>query len=196
VGVYYLDNNQIRRKLLEILYKYAADNPGEEMPDGLLKEELDITKKELKFNVDYLYEEGYVNITTFIGGDFDVKINSNGINLVEDNSRFNNKFPLINLTQNFVHNSSGVVINSNNVNINIDESFNQILFKIEEEPLENKNKIKDAIKTIEKEFKKENINKSEIQESIKTIDLLKGKAYWIIPMIAQVITSIFLYKSS
>jgi hypothetical protein len=54
--------------------------------------------------------------------------------------------------------------------------------------------IKEALKNIEEEFKNDCISKSEIQASLSTIDLLKGNAYWIIPMILQLITSILLYK--
>ncbi|MGP8023864.1 MAG: hypothetical protein ACLQG5_06225 [Methanobacterium sp.] len=198
-GIDYVDNlddNQIRRKILEILYDYEIENPRDDVESIELNKKLGVgvLDKEVEFNINYLENKGFVDVTGRHFEGFEVKITHKGIDLVENNEEFNNLFPQINLTQNIIQNSKGVVINSNHVNMSIDESFNQIYYKIEERNLENVAIIKEAIKNIEEEFKKDCISKTEIQASISIIDSLKGNAYWIVPMVAQVMTSILLYK--
>ncbi len=183
-----------KRRILEILYDHAKHNPyGSGLSNHELQNELNIDDNKLFFNISYLENDNYIEVVHNFDGFF-VKINNRGRDIIEDNSLFNNLFPPISVTQNIIQNSSNVIINSNHASINIDESFNQIYNRIDEENVQNMEEIKEALKNIEEEFKNDCISKSEIQASLSTIDLLKGNAYWIIPMILQLITSILLYK--
>ncbi|KAF5081056.1 MULTISPECIES: hypothetical protein [Methanobacterium] len=48
-----MDNQKIRRKILEFLYNRARET-YRKIPQGILKQELGIEYNELNFNIDYL----------------------------------------------------------------------------------------------------------------------------------------------
>ncbi len=185
-----MDNKEIRRKILEALYKHEEQNPGRFLPSGNLKKLVDIEEKKLESNVYYLKRGRYIEIREFLQG-YHAKIANRGIDLVENNEEFNRIFPPVNITT--IHNSKGVVVGSNNVEIKIDESinitdsFNEIYDKAND--FENAEEIKERIKVIEEELKKDNINKSQIKSSM---DWLKRNANWTFPSLVQILTSIFL----
>jgi len=184
-----MDNQEIRRKILELLYEHALEN-STEMSDDLLNQELDIEFNKLNFNIDYLEKEGYISVQRFLGEDYLVEIESKGINLVETPEKFDSLFPIVNITQ--IYNSKGVVVGSDNVEINLDESinvkdsFNEIYQEIMKH--ENSDEITENIKVIENELNKNEIDKSNIKNSIHW---LRRNAAWTIPSLVQILTSVF-----
>lgn len=86
-----------------------------------------------------------------------------------------------------VYNSQGVVTNSNNVHIkinNISNSFNELYEQSEN--YDNSIEIKEKLKLIENELQKKDINQSKIKI---TSNWLKRNANWTIPIISQILLS-------
>jgi len=87
-----------------------------------------------------------------------------------------------------VYNSTGVIIGSNNVKqsidniFNIENSFNDLYQQSDD--YSNANEIKNNIKIIEDELKKDEINPSKINSKV---DWLTKNAFWTIPTITQII---------
>ncbi|MDO5836099.1 MAG: hypothetical protein Q4P17_06285 [Methanobacterium sp.] len=185
-----MDNQEIRRKIIELLYDNASKG-SERVTKGILKKELGIGYNELNFNINYLEKERYISVERFMGGHYVVEIRSRGINLVENPKKFDSLFPLVNITQ--IYNSKGVVVGSSHIKLNIDESvnikdsFNEIYNELRNQ--KNSDEIIEKIKAIEHELNNDTINKSKIKNSM---DWLKRNANWTIPSIVQIITSVFL----
>lgn len=180
-----MDNNEIRRNILKILYETKLENPHGHPDHSFINEKLNITSNLLRFNIKYLEEKGYLKITWFSDGGFLADITSYGIDIAENNSELNQHFP-ISVTQNIVQSSSGVVINSTDVTINIHENFDHIYQQITANNPENPAEVKEMIEKIENELNKENLNKSKIQECFSW---LKINASWTIPLLIQIITT-------
>lgn len=179
-----MDNNEIRRKILDILYNNKLNNLEEGFYNIKLQEKFsNIDENIFNFNLNYLKKKRLIRSTTVLGQRYYiVKITIDGIDVVEDNEKLNRFFPIINQT--IVSNSPGTVINSNNVSINIQESFNLIYQEINERNPKNKSEIKSKIDELKKELEKDEINKSKVQ---KCSEWLKRNANWTIPTISQII---------
>lgn len=181
-----MNNNGIRRKILEILYEAAKEHGGNFVERDYLKNQLKLDDDEIDFEVRYLHEKAYLDISPVSDVYFlAAKITSHGMDLVEDNATFNSVFP-INITHTTVQNSPGTVINSHNVSINIQDSFNKIYEQIPIKNPDNSDEVKEKIEELEKELEKDEINKSKIQ---KSYDWLKRNASWTIPSIVQIMTA-------
>ena len=57
-----MDNNEIRRKILEVLYEFEQDDSGRKVNRGHIKEKLDMDYKQIKSNIRWLEGEGYVKV--------------------------------------------------------------------------------------------------------------------------------------
>ncbi len=182
-----LDNNQIRRKILQILYDYEIENPGGLTPSGIVKKHLQVEDKIIDFNLNYLENKGYLKLTRLHGSLPLSRITSGGIDIVEDNNQLDEKFPLIHQT--IVHNSPGTVIDSQNVSINIVNSFNQIYEEINQQNPENRDLIIEKVNFIERELGKKDMDKSKVR---KMYEWLQRNANWIMPSLSQVMVSAFL----
>ena len=104
-----MNNNQIRRKIIEELYKSNEEKPGVTTPHGILRNKLGIEDNELDRNINYLKEKGYIELITAMNY-YAAKITHKGIDLLEDDNEFNTKFPLLNINQNIVKDSTNVNI--------------------------------------------------------------------------------------
>ncbi|WP_048190499.1 hypothetical protein [Methanobacterium sp. SMA-27] len=184
-----MDNNEIRREILEVLYEFEQDDPGRKVNRGHIKEKLDIDYKQIKSNIRWLEGEGYVKVD-WLPQTFLSLITNRGINLIENKEEFNKEFPLINV-QNII-NSKGIVIDSNNVDIKIDESidikatFNSIYEDIEIH--DNSDEVEKRILMIEEMLKKDNINTSKINDAV---GWLRVNANWTILPLIQIIVSLY-----
>ncbi len=168
-----MDNKQIQRQILEILNEFNHENPGYYAARVYLADKLNMDDKTLEKNVLHLHKEKYVDISRALGISFNsVKITDKGIDLVENQEAFN------------VQGSQNIVIASEDVNIIIENSFNEIYTAIESLNLENKDKIRQKVNIIQEELKKDKISKSKIKNS--TI-WLKKNARWTILPLAQII---------
>jgi hypothetical protein len=162
---------QIQRRLLEALNEFNVENPEYYIERGHLANKLQIDDKTLEKTVLDLHKEKYVDMGKAIGITFDsVKITDKGINLIE-NHEFN------------IQDGQSVVI-SENVNRDIENSFNEIYNAIESLNLENKNEIRQKVNIIHEELKKDRISRSKIKSSV---EWLKINASWTIFPLAQII---------
>jgi hypothetical protein len=186
-----LNNDEIRGKILDILYKQNQEHPGglsNLLPRDFLKEKLGIEDNELNRNVLYLKDQGFLDIpidaghVTFLTA----SITSKGIDLVEHPERFN---PTPAFVQHInISNSPGAVVNSQNVTVNIQDSFNNLYEKVNSSNSENKEEINSKVREIQEELENENINTSKVR---KSIDYFKSNAKWIIPYITNIILVIY-----
>jgi hypothetical protein len=178
-----MNNDDIRRQILQSLYDYEINKPDEGITNIQLKEEISIDENKFNFNFNYLKSKRLVRGITILGKPYyRVRITTNGIDVVE-NDEIDTLFPII---QNIVNHSPGTVINSDNVSINIQESFNQIYQEIAEMNTENKSEIIVNVNKLKEELEKDNINKSKVQECS---NWLKRNANWTIPTVTQIILS-------
>lgn len=182
-----MNNNEIRRKILEILYNNKLNNLEKGFYNTKLYEEFsNIDENIFNFNLDYLKKKYLIRSTKVLGQRYYiVRITADGIDVVEDDEKLNRLFPFINQT--IIYNSPGTVINSNNVSISIKESFNPIYQEINERNPKNKSEIKSKVDELKQELEKDEINKSKVQECSKW---LKKNAKWTIPMITQIFIAI------
>jgi hypothetical protein len=180
-----MNNNGIRRRIIEELYNSNEEKPGLMTPHGRLIDEIGIENNELDRNINYLHEKRFIDLLR-AGKYYAAKITPKGIDLIENPEEFNTLFPQVNITQNIVQDSSHVVIGSNN-SININESFNEIYQDPEFRNSNNKEQIKDIIQELQIELGNETVNKSKIQ---KCYDWLKINANWSIPMVSQIIIAV------
>jgi Mn-dependent DtxR family transcriptional regulator len=78
-----MDEVEIRRKILKILYNINKINHRYPVDSEDLKEKLDVTLEESLSNVKYLKGDGYVELQEVLGDEFEVKITQHGIKKVE-----------------------------------------------------------------------------------------------------------------
>ncbi len=180
-----MDNNEIRRAILENLYNWFKENPYSFLPRELLLLAI-YNSKGLESNIVYLEEKGYVELKKALDTQFiSSRITAKGIDLIENESEFNNKFPI---RQNITHiegDMVGVVSQGDNaqivsqISIQIGENFNNILWGIdstEEYDTETKQTLKSRVREIQTEIEKPKPNATKVQSAL---DFLKNKAKWV-----------------
>jgi hypothetical protein len=88
-------NQEIRRKILEILYESFVEHPYNRVTPSEFKEMIKIGLKDLHFNMIYLEEKGYVELQKPLEGSVFVgaRLTSKGIDLVEDEYQMAVFFP-------------------------------------------------------------------------------------------------------
>ena len=197
-----MDNNKIRRAILEILYERF-----EEVPYSFVSREELLKKlywpKSLNSNIFYLEEKGYVKSQKPFGTPFiAARIKADGIDLIENESEFNVKFPI---RQNITHiegDMVGVVSQgdkaqiSSQVSIQIGENFNNILLEIDSSKgfdAETKRLLKNKVLEIKAEIQKPEPEGSKVKSAL---DFLRSKAKWVYdkivmnPVIAPVLLEV------
>ncbi len=186
----------MKRKILKIMYNHEQENPGNLIhSDKIIKELGSVEQNKFNFNTNYLKNKGFIRLLEISGnGGFLGNITHYGIDLIENPHEFNTQLPVFNITN--VNNSKGVVVSSNDVqidindSINIKNSFNGLYEQINPSDVK-ANEIKEKIKVIEMELNKDEISPSKIRNSN---EWLKMYANWSIPIITQIITAVFLGK--
>lgn len=183
-----MNNSEIRRKILELLYQADEECPGESVERKTLKDKLHIEDNKLDSNMLYMEEKNYVELYKSIDAVFDgAQITAYGKDLVENKEPFNRDFP-ISITQISVKNSAGVVIgDGSSAVVSMSDSFNDIYQNIEKRNPPNKEEIIKVIKEVEEELKKESINKSNIK---RLVEFLKTNASWIIPSLHEILKNV------
>jgi hypothetical protein len=76
-------DKEIRTKILKMLREEYNNNPHGVVMKAKLLSELDISEIELERNIKYLSDKGLIDVEWFLGGTFDAKINSYGIDWLE-----------------------------------------------------------------------------------------------------------------
>lgn len=156
-----MDNNDIRKKILEVLYEAKTiRNPL--ITNNEIIEKLNLKEQSIFFNTQYLHEKNYVKMMLLADGGFFAEITSNGVDIVENTAKLNQLFP----TKLEIINSPGTTVNSDNVSISFNNSFNQLYSQIREIGLDNQVEIEERLKKLEEELKKENLSKSKLQNII------------------------------
>jgi hypothetical protein len=166
---------QIQRRLLEVLNEFNVENPEYYIERGHLANKLQINDKTLEKTVLDLHKEKYVDIGKALGVTFNsVKITDKGIDLIE-NPEFD------------VQEGQSAAI-SENVDRDIENSFNEIYNAVESLNLENKDEIRQKVDIIHEELKKDRISRSKIKSSV---EWLKLNARWTILPIAQIVMEFY-----
>jgi len=102
-----MENREIRRKILEILYEEDEEKPGNIIMRNFLKDKLGLPDNKIDSNIRYLGEKGYIRYQGSIGQIFvTAQITSEGKDLVEDESEFNKMFPSVTI----ISDNKGVII--------------------------------------------------------------------------------------
>jgi hypothetical protein len=92
---FFVTNQEIRRKILEMLYESFKDHPYGRITPKELQEMLKITLKELQFNAIYLEEKGLIELQKPLEGSLFVgaRATPKGIDVVEDEYQLEVAFP-------------------------------------------------------------------------------------------------------
>jgi len=119
-----MENAEIRKRILQILYEEDEQKPGNLVMRDFLQKKLNIPDNKLDANIRYLGEKGYIQYEGSIGAIFVYcHITSDGKDLVEDESEFNTKFPVV-INQKFINASPGAVIADGSQNVNSQSMIN------------------------------------------------------------------------
>lgn len=86
-----MDDKEVRRKILEIIYETEKKEPGSEIQSLDLMIELNIEQEQLDFNARYLKEAEFISLHWYAGA-FEAGITHKGIDLVESKDKLNNLF--------------------------------------------------------------------------------------------------------
>ena len=81
-----INDRTIRMKILQLLKNNFDNTPHSNVTKETLEKELKLDQNVLIRNIKYLEEKGVIDVTKFLGGDFFTKINSYGIDFVEQES--------------------------------------------------------------------------------------------------------------
>jgi len=186
-----MEKDEIRRKILEALYSEDEKRPGSYVDRALIKERLDnIENNLLDSSISYLEGKGYILLLKSLGSHFThANITTDGKDIVENRGLLNKTFP-INILQNIITNSTGVIIGDNNsLIIEIENNFKTIYQEIEKRNTSDKQRIIEEVRTIEDELKKENINRNILK---KSIHFVKQNASWVLPILTEIIKKSFM----
>jgi hypothetical protein len=91
-----MNNNQIRRKILELLYTQSRKCASYVKIEHLIENIDEIEVEDLLVNINYLAKKGYVHIKQMNDGFNTAKstITAKGIILIENDDTLNSKFPV------------------------------------------------------------------------------------------------------
>jgi len=153
-------NTEIRRKILQILYESFTEHPYNRITPKEFKEMLRIGLRELHFNIIYLEEKDYVELSKPLEGSVfaGARITPKGIDLVEDECEINVLFP--------VQSSASPISND------ILERFDSLLQETGEiTDLSNDSKelVIEELKRIQTELKKNEPSYSEIKKNVHRV---------------------------
>ncbi|MBA7523988.1 hypothetical protein ES705_16125 [subsurface metagenome] len=90
-----MNDVKIRRQILKMAYERFKEHPYYRITPKELEDALNIGFKELNYNIIYLEEKGLIELQKPLEGSIfvGVRISSKGIDLVEDECRFDIMFP-------------------------------------------------------------------------------------------------------
>lgn len=155
-----MTNIEIRRKILEMVFECFKEHPYHRITPKEFKEELNIGLKELNYNVIYLEEKGLLELQKPLEGSLFVgaRITSKGIDLLEDEYKFDIMFPVNNkekLTATNVFAEFNLLIDAIEAADNINKDLKELI-------IEN-------IKDIQNEFKKSEPSYSAVKAFLNKI---------------------------
>lgn len=179
-----------RLKILKYLYEKDEQRPRSYIGKEELITTLGLDSTSTDSAVLYLEEKGYIKLLKSLGALFNsAQITAYGKDLVEDEPSLRKQFPAVQfIIQNGHINVSNQNSDNNQVHINSEYSFEQIYNEIEK--LENKEIVKEEVKKIEEESKKES-GKIDYGVIKKSWEFIKKNAGTIIPLLEPIIKRIF-----
>ena len=82
-----MDNEEVRNKILEILYEHGDKDTPFDIDNIDLIKKIGIENKKLEFNVNYLKQKGFITGENCLGG-HNVRISHKGIDYIENNEEY------------------------------------------------------------------------------------------------------------
>ena len=191
-----ISNDEIRYKILEILYKVALKGgPNWQVKRSYLRNHLSVDESLVDFNVFYLADRDLARIIKRSGNWETVVITGEGIDVYEHKLDFASQYPFIKIAiQNIdgpVYGSAVQAVDSKlSINQRITDSFKQAYSLIElQSDLSSgeKKEIKKNLKGLEEEVKAEKPDKNKLQ---RLWDWVKANANWVVPTLKEIIEDI------
>lgn len=163
-----MTNQEIRRKILEILYERFKEHPYNRATPNEFKEMINIGLKDLHFNMIYLEEKGYVELQKPLEGSVFVgaRLTAKGIDLVEDEYQMAVFFP---------EQTSGIAIPEKVI-----EKFDILIDDIDKSPElgpEQKELITEEIREIKLELSKSEPSYSKVRDYVNRLKDRNFDAY-------------------
>ncbi|HEX7319193.1 MAG TPA: hypothetical protein VF399_02410 [bacterium] len=158
-----MTNIEIRRKILEMTHERFQEHPYYRITPKEFKDALGIDIRQLHYNIIYLEEKGYLELQKPLEGSLFVgaKITVRGIDLVEDEYKFDTLFP--------------VPKDTTSIQLNVFKDFEKLAEKVETLPElsdDLKELIVEELREIQKELKKIEPSYKKIKNFI---DMLKNR---------------------
>ena len=188
-----ISHDEIRHRILEILYRYAQQNPSSfGLGREAILEVLKIPEETVHFNMLYLEEKGLVRLSTVIGGWLQARITAFGIDVVENKARFSEEFPFIKTTIQEIHGDVyGDVVQAIKSQVTFEQQVTNVfqqardMIKVRENIRPTlKEEIMKHVNLLEKELKRKEPDAGRIQRLWKW---LRRNASWVVPTLAHVV---------
>ncbi len=189
-----ISNDEVRYKILQVLYETATKSADWRVQRSYLKTKLNLDEKQIDFNLLYLDSRKLAQVTEARDSNWEqVRITGKGIDVYEHKLKFVDRYPFIQVAiQNIEGAVSGNAVQSmSTVNITqITDAFNNAFSIVKSEPNVPEEKRKEVIRNLEalqEELKKEKPNLSKAK-AIWT--WLKNNANWIVPTLKDIVETI------
>lgn len=187
-------NDQLRYRMLEILYKFAQDNARSlGLERAKMKELLQVPDNIMDFNISYLADKRLIKLF-LAGGEpwMCAEITAYGIDVIEHQDNFKTQLPFIQTNiQNIQGNVNAPVTLVAGSQVTFDQqvinAFSQANTKVEDRTGlsgQQKEEIKNYLKQLEEELGNKEPDAGKVQRLWKW---LKQNANWIVPTLATVV---------
>jgi len=188
-------NDEVRYRILQILYDYYHENPtGVGFSRKPMFDLLNVQENLMDANMLYLEEKRLVRIHGSMAYAWNwAKIKAFGIDVIENKEKYKNRFPFINVQQ--IHGDVyGNVVqaggDSHVTIVQIDEAFQRARDLTEAKAdisEELKKNVEDNLTTLKEEIKKDELELGKIQKIWKW---LKETASWVVPILKDIILKV------
>lgn len=182
-----MKNDEIRHKILSVLYGEFEENPtGPISREELMARLSDIDPKRIDVNMIYLTKKGFVRTLRGHGAPWmHTIIEPPGIDLVEDRSRFDVEFPPTSNLQIF-QGDVGTVVQIGEIRTAI-EGIGDVRAIVREEIKDSdlSEELEARLDELDALLTEKTIDKGEIS---KILRFFKANASWVVPILAQAVT--------
>lgn len=182
-----MNNDQIRRRILEVLYKRFMEDPDEPTSrDEMLDSLSDLEPQQVDSNVIYLEKSGYLEAEHTIGAAwYSAKILPKGVDLVEDKTRFDVVFNPTSNVQ-IIYGPVGPVIQFGG-GLEVTVTGVDDLHKLIEERVKDRELVKDLHLKVEKLgelLQEDTLDTSRLSE---VMEFFRTHAPWLVPIVLAII---------
>jgi hypothetical protein len=191
-----IKNDSVRLRILEILYKKAAEGGDWTVQREEIRRLLPIPEKQLDFNVLYLRDKKLLKIHILEKGCWQAtKITGKGIDIIENKPRFAEEFPFLleGVQEKMDTRPTGSIVDTEHCDVNpyqqVPSVFEQAYEQVKKIDIlaEKKQEIEANLKALENELPKQKPNKNKISA---IYEWLEGNAEYVIPIIAESVTKV------